>query len=77
MAATKLSSAAMPSCDTAIAIAPRNRNQKASEPIRLDGRTSGATRFTYCPVEPECSARSMPTFSSSLVTTPLTTRAMM
>src|ERR671912_2181108 len=47
IAATKLFSAGIPNWDTAIATAPKNKNQNASVPISVEGRTSGATLFTY------------------------------
>ena len=47
IAATKLSSASMPSWETAIVSAPRKMNQKANDPTRRDGLVSGAIRSTY------------------------------
>src|SRR4051794_9596153 len=56
IAATKVVSAGMPSWETAIEIAPRKTNQNAIAPIVRLGFTSGATLFTYSPVEPVWSA---------------------
>src|SRR3954447_8025951 len=47
IAATKLSSAAIPNCETAIANAPKNKNQNASAPIVEDGFKSGAVSVMH------------------------------